>query len=242
MGNQRDMFLASEADAFFARNQVDDSGLADRVRDDLVVAALRSRALEPRRVLELGASDGWRLDALRRPGHDFIAAGLDPSRGALAAGARRFPDLHLVCGTAERLPFASRSFDLVILGFFLYVVDRDDLFRVAGEVDRVVAEHGTLAILDFHCDVPVRRPYRDAAGCYSYKMDYGAMFDWNPAYSRTHETFSTHPGGRKGAPEDRIVVTLLERDPHKAYMEGQEMEGHADPDGVHGVVASKGVA
>lgn len=231
MGSQRDMFLEFEADAFHARNRVDGPALDRRIEEDLVLESLRSVALEPARVLEIGASNGWRLDALCRRMPRAFAVGVDPSRRALADGAKQFPRVQLLCGTAERLPFADRSFDLVILGFCLYVVDRDDLFRVAAEVDRVVTGEGVVAILDFHVEAPVRRPYRDRPDCYSFKMDYAAMLAWNPVYRRIYRGFATHPGGRDDAPEDRIAVTLLERDPEVAYRDERVREEDARAEG-----------
>lgn len=223
MGYQRDMFLRHEADAFHSRNRVDATALQDRIDADPLLDAFRKAELAPKRVLEIGAGDGWRLEALRRRNPVDLAVGIEPSRGACAEGMRRFPQVRLTCGTAEALPFGDRSFDLVILGFFLYVVDRDDLFRVAAEADRLVAEGGVVAILDFHPERPTRRPYRDVPACYSYKMNYGSMFDWNPAYRRTHHALSTHPGGRAGDPEDQIAVTLLTRDSKHAYADSSDI-------------------
>jgi len=211
------MFLEFEADAFFARERAEGNELRERISGDLVLNALESAGVEPCSVLELGSSDGWRLAALQQRLPKGVMVGLDPSRVALADGATRFPGVDHLCGTAEQLPFADRSFDLVILGFCLYVVDRDDLFRVAAEVDRVVATSGFVAILDFHSETPLRRPYRGIAGRHSYKMNCGAMFAWNPAYQRIYQQLAPHPGSRVDDLEDQVAVTILKRDPDRAY-------------------------
>ena len=220
MGSQRDTFLASEADAYFDRNRVEGGELQERIGGDPLLAALASVGVEPARVLEVGASDGWRLEAIRQRLPDACAVGIDPSRAALEAGARCFPGISLACGTAERLPFANRSFELVILGFCLYVVDRDDLFRIAAEVERVVATSGFVAILDFHSDTPVQTPYREIPGRYSYKMNYPAMFDWNPAYRPVYRELVPYPGSPSDHGGDGLAVTILQRDPKHAYRDG----------------------
>jgi ubiquinone/menaquinone biosynthesis C-methylase UbiE len=204
-------------DAFFERNRVDERELAERIRQDLILSALEKTGVEARTVLEVGASDGWRLEALHSRDPDLVAVGIDPSRAALRDGTRRFSGVELTRGTAERLPFSDRSFDLVILGFCLYVVDRDDLFRVAAEVERVIATSGVVALLDFHSDTPLRTPYRAIPGRYSYKMNYGEMFAWNPVYRRIHEQLAPHPGSQIDDPGGRVAVTLLKRDPDCAY-------------------------
>ena len=45
-------------------------------------------------------------------------------------------------GTADTLPFAAGSFDVVIAGFFYYLLDPADLFVVAAAIDRVLADEG----------------------------------------------------------------------------------------------------
>jgi SAM-dependent methyltransferase len=220
--SQRAQFIAGEGDAYYARNASPSrlaeggSALAD---DDPVLATLRPLALAPRSVLEIGASDGARLEALRvhRPSACYVA--LEPSHLALAASAVRFPALRRARATAERLPFARASFELVILGFCLYLVDREDLFSVAAEVDRVLAPGGHVVVFDFLPDAPHRRRYAHADGAYSFKMDHARMFTWNPAYLRVAQQTFTHPGGDAQSADDRLAVSVLRRDLARGWPE-----------------------
>ena len=173
--------------------------------------------LAPKRVLEIGAADGLRLAALRTRLPVAQVVALDPSHEALRAGAQR-----CIAGaraTAERLPFRDGAFELVILGFCLYLVDREDLFAIAAEVDRVLAATAHVAIFDFLPDAPQRRAYAHAPGLYSYKMDYAQMFLWNPAYRRVALRELTHPGGDPRRVEDRLAVSVLARDAAIAWPE-----------------------
>jgi ubiquinone/menaquinone biosynthesis C-methylase UbiE len=209
--SQRARFLASEGDAYFARNRGTESAA------DPVLEVLGELALSPKRVLEVGAGEGLRLAALRRhlPAAQLVA--LDPSQDALRASLRRcIPGAR---ATAERLPFRDGEFELVILGFCLYLVDREDLFAVAAEVDRVLAATAHVAIFDFLPQTPQRRAYAHARGLYSYKMDYTQMFLWNPAYRCVTRRTFTHPGGDPRRAEDRLAVSVLARDAASAWPE-----------------------
>ena len=72
---------------------------------------------------------------------------------------------------------------MVIFGFCLYLFDREYLFNIAGEADRVLNENAWLIIHDFYSERPVHNPYHHREGLYSYKMDYRKLFDWHPAYT-----------------------------------------------------------
>ena len=84
-------------------------------------------------------------------------------------------------GTADRLPYRDGLFDVVVFGFCLYLCDREDLFRIASEADRVLNDQGWLIIHDFYSPVPTRRDYHHKTGIYSYKMDYKTLFEWHPS-------------------------------------------------------------
>ena len=72
---------------------------------------------------------------------------------------------------------------MVIFGFFFYLCDREDLFTIAQEADRVLRKSSWLVINDFFSMTPVRRDYHHKKGVYSFKMDYRQIFDWHPAYA-----------------------------------------------------------
>ncbi|HWX30690.1 MAG TPA: class I SAM-dependent methyltransferase [Steroidobacteraceae bacterium] len=180
MSRQRDVFMSAEGDAWFSRNE---TALAARdwSRDPICrrLEAL-PRTNEPSRTLEIGCSDGSRLQYLAGRGR-FKVFGIEPSGKAVAKARER--GIEAIRTTADNLPFADASMDIVIFGFCLYLCDDRDLFRIAHEADRVLASPGWLLILDFEARAPTYRSYSHQEGIRSRKMNYASMFAWHPAYT-----------------------------------------------------------
>ncbi len=181
---QREVFLESEADAWFDRNhealtrrRYDEDPLCASVVE--IYPTLQGEGKSPA-ILEIGCGEGKRLAWIAsRLGAQV--AGIDPSAKAVAEA--RATGIDVRQGTAEMLPWQDASFDIVIFGFCLYLCDPEDLFRIAAEADRVLKPESWLLIQDFHATSHTRRAYHHRPGIYSTKMDYRRLFDWHPAYT-----------------------------------------------------------
>jgi len=205
MKKQKDIFLSSEGNAWFERNKK----TINEKETDHIINCISELDLKPKKILEIGCSNGYRLDKLRqRYGADCF--GLDPSLEAIEQGRLAFDKIHLSQGTADVLEFKANEFDLVIIGFCLYLCDRNDLFKIAAEVDRVLADKGYLAILDFRPSFPYKNKYKYIEGVFSYKMDYTALFNWNPAYITVYNRLLPHEASLSiDNPDDRIALSIL---------------------------------
>jgi len=217
MNSQKEIFKASEADEWFHRNATSDcSGLNN---ENMVLKVLKEIKLYPKKVLEIGCSNGSRLDQLRRA-FDCHCFGIDPSVKAIQDGIKRFPDLSLTEGTADDLHFGDDYFDTIIFGFCLYLCDRKDLFKIAYEADRCLQNGGTLVITDFYPPFPYKNRYSHKKGIHSYKMNYGQMFSWNPSYYEAASITYSHSGyAQRDIPDERIGVIILRKDDQVAYPE-----------------------
>jgi ubiquinone/menaquinone biosynthesis C-methylase UbiE len=224
---QSEEFLRSEGDSFYQRNLTGLTQLGQRVEDDRIVNALQALGVRPRRILEIGCLNGWRLELMRKT-FGAGCCGIDPSSAAIAAGNAAYPEISLRTGTADQLPYETAAFDAVVFGFCLYLCDRQDLFRIAAEADRVLAQNGHLAILDFSPPFAYRNEYKHRAGMYAYKMDYAAMFLWNPAYTRLAQSVFGHGTGGAVGPDDRVSVVILRKDLEHAYIDSPFTSEHPD--------------
>ncbi len=107
--------------------------VAERIRDHYRLQA-------GARVLDIGCAKGFLLHDLRRVVPGLRVTGLDISSYALAS-AMEDVRTGLVRGSADRLPFADKSFDLVVSINTIHNLDRAGCIRALGEMERVGRLH-----------------------------------------------------------------------------------------------------
>lgn len=209
MKQQKQIMRDSEADNWYSRNV--DALLNQQIEQDPVLNAIVQQQIKPRKVLEIGCSFGKRLAALKQYSECEVY-GIDLSEQAIADGMQRYPGLNLQLASADSLPFADNSFDLVVIGFCLYLCDRSDLFKIAAEVDRVLDNQGYVVIIDFLPASPHRREYAHQPGMFSFKMDYATMFSWHPAYIHMNRNIITHGDlAQRIDPNERLAVDVMQK-------------------------------
>ena len=154
------------------------------IKNDLVLDALGELIgglNKTSQVLEIGCSNGWRLEEIKKR-YGCKVYGVDPSRTALRLAGQK--GVYPILGTARDLPMADNSCDMVIYGFCLYLCNREDMFLIAKEGDRVLKDGGLMVIYDFAAPRPQRVPYKHKNGVWTYKQDYENMFLASPAYTK----------------------------------------------------------
>lgn len=177
MVRQRDIFLASEGNAWFERNK---HRLGQR---DPVSEAIEKAGIIPNNVLEIGCANGWRLARLRDK-YGCEVTGIDPSLDACLEAARLGVSTYQA--TANNLPVRSRSYDLVIFGFCLYLTDPSDWFQIVAEADMVLRPGGHIVIHDFSIrddgGEAFARPYKHRDDVMSYHADFPHLWLAHPLY------------------------------------------------------------
>lgn len=162
--------------------------------------ALVEANIQPRSVLEIGCANGWRLKLLENK-YKCMTTGVEPA--PVHTG-------NIIRGMAHNIPINQLTFDLVIYGWCLYLCDREDLFKIASEGDRVLQDEGFLLIYDFHPFSPHRRTYKHKEGLFSFKMDHSKLWLANPAYSLYRRYMH-------GPTDDPISVTILKKNTVKGW-------------------------
>ena len=208
---QKEIFLQSEGDAWFTRNQQGVAGRKLPDEDALLreLLDLLPANAERLKVLEVGCGDGTRLAWIKN-NLNAGCYGVEPSARAVAAANAK--GISAQQGTADALPFGNNSFDIVIFGFCLYLCDREDLFRIASEADRVLSSPGWLLILDFYSPAPRANAYQHRLGVQSYKMDYRTLFAWHPDYEcMTHKVRLHGKASYTDAMDEWTAVSVLRK-------------------------------
>lgn len=115
-------------------------------------------------------------------------------------------------GTADQLPWADSSLDVVVFGFCLYLCDREDLFRISAEAHRVLKDQGWLIILDFYAKASYSNPYTHFEGLKSFKTDYAAMFLWHEWYTLfSHKIFGNGNGSFTDDKNEWVSVSVIRK-------------------------------
>lgn len=172
---QVDIMLEGEADAMYRRN-LDRLGEIDRVTE-----LLTDLKAMPQSVLEVGCSNGWRMQKMAEL-FGSSCLGIDPSNEAIAHGRAHGLSVHR--GTADHLPTLSGWADMVIYGFCLYLTDPEDWFRIVAEGDRVLAPGGLLVIHDFAGnDGLVEIGYKHDPRLVSHHFDFAKLWLTHPGYT-----------------------------------------------------------
>lgn len=218
------IFAQTEGDRWFERNRA--SLTSCDVEHDFPLRLIELYSLRPRSVLEIGASNGFRVAALAARGvRDAVA--VEASAAAIRDGAARFPDVQFIRATADAIPL-HRTFELVIVNFVLHWVDRTRLLTSVGEIDRLVADGGYLLLGDFHPARPTRVPYHHLPdqAVYTYKQAYGIVFRASGLYQPIAMLSGDHTGHelRANVPEDDRVATWLLR----KSLQGNYTERHRE--------------
>lgn len=202
---QKIEFLKQQGDEWYRRNS---SALANfSSENDLLTDLISQTCKTSSAIGEVGCSYPVRLQYLANK-YAAFGFGIDPSKRAIENGKSSFPALSLQVGTAEKLPWEDSSIDILIYGFCLYLCDRQDLFLIASEGNRVLKDEGYLVVHDFLTPHPLRVPYLHCKGIYTYKFDHSLLWKWNPHYLEVRRHVYDHCSPHKYAGSS---FNLLER-------------------------------
>jgi ubiquinone/menaquinone biosynthesis C-methylase UbiE len=213
--NQKNIFTTTEGNAWFTRNQkkilVSSNEKVERAK------ILNSFISDKDHILEIGCACGTNLNTLLK--HKQVQCyGVDPSFEAVRVGSQYSPQLTLLQGTADELPFLDEQFEIVWFGFCLYLIDRKLLFKTITEADRVLKDNGILLITDFDPQFPSTSPYIHKKGLNSYKMDYSKLFLANPSYHLLEKNISCINKALYSPPKDIVSTWIMRKNISEAYI------------------------
>jgi len=223
MSVQKNIFLEKEADSWFDRNL---SALTqysiekDPVAKEMLKYVPTSFNLN---ILEIGCSSGQRLQAMKNKSPQLNVYGIEPSKKAIDYCKTHNKDVIISEGTVDDLSvFATSFFDVVIVGFVFYVLDRELLFKSISEIDRILKQEGYVIIIDFFANKPHKNPYHhiNEQIMFSYKQDYADIFTSSKLYHLISKSSHHHTTQLEDGSSDfynKICVSTLIKDYATAY-------------------------
>lgn len=219
--NQKDSFLNYEANAWFDRNFEVITNY--NPNEDRVIDLFKKYNFDKQSILEIGSSAGYRLNALKDLIPNSNVFGIEPSQKAIEFGKKNYKEVNFTHGTADNMSmYNDASFDVVIVGFVFYVIDRSILFKVISEIDRVLKNNGVIIIIDFFSESSLKNSYHhiDEFQAYSYKQNYDDIFIASKLYyvldksSYSHETKQLDSSNNYS---DKYGIALLKKDINSSY-------------------------
>lgn len=216
MKTQDIIFQKGEGDNWFKRNRSALLILKARSKQDWPIRLIKKAKLKPKNVLEVGASNGWRLAAI----HDLYKSkclAIEPSIEAIQNGRRLYPKIAFRRGAMNALPVGIKEkFDLVIVHYVFHWIDRKNLFKSIAEIDRVLADGGHLIVTDFLPYKPAKVFYHHLPKekVFTYKLDYAAIFLAANVYRLISRAIFDHRDHqlKKHIPsKDRVCCSLLQK-------------------------------
>jgi SAM-dependent methyltransferase len=141
----------SEANNYFDRNLYfykSDGGVGD-ILDDRINDLIKVNNLNSKSVLEIGCATGIKLNQYQQILNSKINYGIDLSSKAIKLGRKKYKNLKLLKLSSLEINKIKQEFDLIICGFFLYLLDREEIFNQFNLIYKKLKADGYLIIHDF---------------------------------------------------------------------------------------------
>ena len=141
-----------------------------------IVIGVRKIRNRPKKILEIGCSTGFILERIRQltNAHCF---GLDTSAMAIKEGKKIFPKLRLFHGEFSSHKLNKKKYDLIIFGFFLFMVPPKDVFELFSKAHNSLKENGHIIIYDFESKKKlIKKNYKYSKFVKVHKWDFKKFF------------------------------------------------------------------
>jgi len=135
-----------EVDKFYLRNIKNHKNNSD---DQRLSNILKLNLVKGNTILEIGCSNGKRLDQYRRCFGSHKVIGIDLSKMAINEGKKLYKKIIFKNISSLEINKIKIKFDVIICGFFLYLLDREEVFNQFNLIYKNLKPNGHLIIEDF---------------------------------------------------------------------------------------------
>ena len=142
-----------EGDNYFKRNinfyNLSKKPLVEGGEDLRIIDLIKQNNLKPKSILEIGCANGIKLNQYQDSLKTNINYGIDLSSKAINFGKKKYKKLKLLKLSSLEINKIKKNFDLIICGFFLYLLDREEIFNQFNLIYKKLTINGYLIINDF---------------------------------------------------------------------------------------------
>jgi ubiquinone/menaquinone biosynthesis C-methylase UbiE len=145
-------------------------------------------------ILEIGCANGKNLFQYQQLLKAKSCVGIDLSSKAIKEGKKKFKSLKLYNLSSLELNKLNSKFDLIICGFFLYLLDREEIFNQFGQIYKYLNPQGYLIIEDF--DPLFKHTNRNIhqKNLKSFKMSYDNFLQESGLFKLIYKLRNNHQG------------------------------------------------
>lgn len=168
---KNNIWFRKEGDNWFKRNK---EYLGKK--QDIVSSVLELYKIKPKKIVEIGCSNGYRLANLHKK-YGAEVTGIEPSREAIEYGKSKWPFIKFKRAMCESFVLRKKV-DLVIINFVFHWIMRENLMQSTARIDEIVKDNGFLVIGDFGTENFIKRDYHHLPGenVFTYKQEYQDIF------------------------------------------------------------------
>tara|TARA_B100001123_G_C14834939_1_gene837703 strand:- start:46 stop:705 length:660 start_codon:yes stop_codon:yes gene_type:complete len=137
---------STEANNWYKRNL---NNCNSQIYDNRIIDLIKINKLKPKNVLEIGCADGKKLNQYQQSLNSKTCYGIDLASIAIKNGKKKYKKLKLLKLSSLEINKIKTKFDLIICGFFLYLLDREEIFNQFNLIYKQLNNNGYLIIEDF---------------------------------------------------------------------------------------------
>ena len=183
---------SDEGNNWFKRNE--NEIRKKTLMDENVIDVIKKYNMNKKNILEIGCSDGSRLNYMSEEFKDSNYFGIDVSDLAIESGKKLYKHIKFLnIGANDLNSLEDNFFDIIIFGHCLMVIDVNSFQKIVSEINRLLKKNGHIFIVDWYNKEGKRNiEWRHNKNYYCNKFDYSKFFTIFPEYILINRTFMNH--------------------------------------------------
>lgn len=185
-----------------------------------ILDLLKVTKIKPKNILELGCSTGARLNIYQEYLKPKTSYGVDLSAEAINYGKKKYKKLRLSKLSSLDIDKFKIKFDLIICGFFLDQLDRNDIFKQFDLIQKKLNNNGFLIINDFDPLFKHTNKNKHNKNLLTFKMKYDNFLEESGLFKITYKSQFIIESNNKYKSCDESIILFKKIDFKKSYPEG----------------------